>query len=508
LASNLTAGAYAVTVTDNNGCQASGNTTVTTNGGPSISLVSSQNVSCFNGNNGSAIVSATGGAGTLTYSWMPGGLSGATQNALLANTYNVTVTDANGCTSSTTIIISEPPLLTLVSSNIIPANCGVNDGSATVIPSGGTGAYSYVWSPIGGALATASTIPGGVYNVVVTDANGCVSNMDIIVSNIGGPTVTMLSSIDVSCFGLNDGSASVTASGSTAPYTYLWSPSGGTGASASNLTAGIYNVAVSDAVGCIGTVSITITSPTQILITETITAVNCPNVDGQISTSVAGGAGAYTYLWSPNGETSSSLNNLASGDYSLQVSDINGCSISESYTVNSIGSIGITATPISTTIIEGESVQMNAYGALSYSWSPTVGLNCNTCSNPIATPTSTTIYTVTGTDAAGCSGTADVTIFVEIDCNDYFIPTVFSPNDGGPTENNRLCVFGNCIAEFNYVVYDRWGEKVFETSDLSNCWDGSFRNKPLNAGVFAYKFVGTLFDGTRVMESGNVTLVR
>jgi gliding motility-associated-like protein len=115
---------------------------------------------------------------------------------------------------------------------------------------------------------------------------------------------------------------------------------------------------------------------------------------------------------------------------------------------------------------------------------------------------------VTGTDAAGCSGTADVTIIVEIDCNDYFIPTVFSPNDGGPTENNTLCVFGNCIAEFNYVVYDRWGEKVFETSDLSNCWDGSFRNKPLNAGVFAYKFVGTLFDGTRVVESGNVTLVR
>ena len=508
LASNLTAGAYSVTVTDNNGCQTTGNTTVTTNGGPSISLVSIQNVACFNGANGSAIVSATGGTGALTYSWMPGGLSGASQNNLSANTYNITVTDGNGCTSSTSVIISEPPLLTLTSSNIIAANCGVNDGSATVIPSGGTGAYSYAWSPIGGTLATASTIPGGVYNVVVTDANGCVSNMDIIVSSIGGPTVSMQSIADVSCYGLSDGSASVTASGATAPYTYLWSPSGGSGANASNLSAGIYYVAVTDALGCIGTITITINSPTQILITETISAVNCPNMDGQISTSVAGGAGNYTYLWSPNGETSSSLTNLASGDYSLQVSDINGCSISESYTVNSLGSIAITATPISTTITEGESVQMNAYGALTYSWSPTFGLNCTTCSNPIATPTSTTIYTVTGTDAAGCSGTADVTIFVEIDCHDYFIPTVFAPSDGGPTENNMLCVFGNCIAEFNYSVYDRWGEKVFETSNLSNCWDGSFRNKPLNAGVFAYKFVGTLFDGTRVVESGNVTLVR
>ena len=328
----------------------------------------------------------------------------------------------------------------------------------------------------------------------------------MIVPSIGGPTVTVQSSTNVSCYGLSDGSASIIATGATSPYSYVWSPSGGNASNASNLSAGTYNVAVTDADGCVGTVSLIISSPPQIVVTESITNSNCTFSNGQISTTVTGGSGVYTYLWS-NGQTTSSINNLSGGSYTLQVTS-NSCSVTETYIIQSIGTLPITATPSTATVIEGTSVQLNAYGATSYSWTPTFGLSCTTCSNPIATPTSTTIYTVTGTDAFGCIGSADVMIIVETNCNDIFVPTVFAPSDGGPVENNTLCIFGNCIAELNYSVYNRWGELVFNTTDLSICWDGTYKDKPLNAGVFAYKLVVTLFDGTRILDSGNVTLVR
>ena len=115
-------------------------------------------------------------------------------------------------------------------------------------------------------------------------------------------------------------------------------------------------------------------------------------------------------------------------------------------------------------------------------------------------------YTVTGTDAFGCSGQATVMILIQTVCGDIFIPTIFSPNGDG--NNDIQCVMGNCIATMKYSIYDRWGEKVFETETQSECWDGMSRNKELNSGTFAYKFNAMLIDGTVIEQSGNLTLVR
>jgi len=508
IAPNLAAGPYVVTVTDGNGCQTTANTTVTTNGGPTISVVSFQDISCFGAADGSATVSGSGGSGTLSYSWMPGSLTGTSQTGLSANSYTVTVTDGGGCTNSASFTIAEPTEIILSSSNIVSANCGVNDGAATVNASGGSGGYLYSWSPTGGSAATASNIPGGVYTVDVDDSDGCTSSISIVVPSIGGPTVTLTSSTDVSCFGDNDGTATVSATGGTAPYTYAWTPTGGSSASATALTAGTYNVAVTDDIGCIGSVSVTIGEPSQIAITETISPVICGTIDGQISTSVTGGSGSYTYDWTPNGESTTSLTGLIAGTYGLTVTDSDGCSQTESYIVGTTGSLTITASPVSTTIQAGETVQLNASGATSYIWTPSTGLDCFDCPDPIASPTQTTIYTVTGTDSSGCTGVDYATVFVTQICGDIFIPTVFSPNGTGPTANNTLCVYGSCISELQYAVYNRWGEKVFETTDSNICWDGMYKDKPLNSGVFAYKLIVTLFDGTYIEESGNLTLIR
>jgi gliding motility-associated-like protein len=182
--------------------------------------------------------------------------------------------------------------------------------------------------------------------------------------------------------------------------------------------------------------------------------------------------------------------------------------MTESYIVAITGSLTIVATPVSTTIQQGQSVQLSAAGGTTYSWTPSNGLSCTDCPNPIATPNTTTIYTVTGTDASGCTGTDNVTVIIQVICGEVYVPTVFSPNGSGPDVNNTQCVYGTCIAELSYAIYNRWGEKGFETTDPLVCWDGTYKGKPMNSGVFAYKLVATLFDGTTVEESGNLTLIR
>ncbi|MDP4685089.1 MAG: gliding motility-associated C-terminal domain-containing protein, partial [Crocinitomicaceae bacterium] len=428
--------------------------------------------------------------------------------ALSAGTYTVTVTDQGGCSNSTTVTINEPTELTLTAGTINPANCGATDGSASVIASGGTGTLSYTWSPNVSSSASATNIAAGSYTVTVQDLNLCSETINIVVTSIGGPTVTLASSNDASCYGGNDGDATINVTGGTAPFTYVWSPSGGSGVSATNLSAGTYSASVTDDQGCVGSVNVIIGSPTQIVITETITDIICGSSLGQISTSVTGGDGTYSYDWLPNGETTSGISGLAVGTYSLEVTDGSGCSVLENYVISTSGTLTIVATPASTTINAGESVQLNASGATTYTWSPATGLSATDISDPIATPTSSITYTVTGSDANGCVGTALVNIYIPIDCGELFLPTVFSPNGTGPSSNNVLCVLGGCIAELNYAVYNRWGEKVFETTDNTICWDGMFKDKPVNSGVYAYKIYAVLFDGTTIEESGNLTIVR
>ena len=477
---------------------------------PSISVntTSQTNVDCFGASTGQATVSASGGTGPYTYTWTPGNLNGSTQNALGAGTYTVSVEDGNNCTGTGTVNINQPADLVVSQGTISPASCNASDGSASVNVSGGTGPYTYQWSPLGGPGATASNIPAGTYTVDVEDQNGCTESITIVVTNANGPVVSVQSSTDVSCFGGTDGSASVTAVGGSTPYIYSWTPTGGSGASAVDLSAGTYTVAVTDNTGCVGSTTVTIGEPAAIALTETITDANCGVADGSIAVVASGGTGPYTYSWSPSGGSTANATALASGDYTVSVSDASGCTATDTYTVGSIGNIPISVSPVTQTITLGESVQIQASGASSYTWNNGSTLSCDDCPSPVATPTNTTTYTVSGTDANGCTGTAQVTIIVEIECGEFFVPTVFSPNGEGPAANNRLCIYGNCIAELKYSVYNRWGEVVFSTEDPEGCWDGTFRGQSVQTGVYAYKVYAVLFDGTEINESGNLTILK
>jgi gliding motility-associated-like protein len=164
------------------------------------------------------------------------------------------------------------------------------------------------------------------------------------------------------------------------------------------------------------------------------------------------------------------------------------------------------------TINLGDTLQLNAVVAESYSWTPTQGLSCTDCSNPLASPTETTTYIVTGSNASGCVSSDTITIAVdtEIDiiCNEVFIPSIFSPNDKGPQANESFCVLSDCVEQFKLLIFNRWGEKVFETEDVGQCWNGTFKGVEVASGVYAYNVFLKQLDGEVVNKVGTVVLAK
>ncbi len=514
---NLAAGTYTITVTDNNGCTASNTAVITNTGGATVNITSQTNVLCFGGNTGNATSTATGGASPYDYVWTGtvGTLQTAnniavpnTLNNLTAGTYTVTVTDNNNCVSSAVLTITQPvSALSVALVNSINATCGNSNGSGTVAASGGTigGGYTYSWSPSGGNNASASGLAANTYTVTATDGNSCIATCLVVIANSTGPVVSITSQINVNCNGGNTGSATANATGGTGTLSYSWSGGGGTNATSSGLSAGTYTVTVTDGAGCSNASTVTITQNPAIILTTSSTPSNCSSNTGTASAIAGGGTGTLSYSWSPPGGSTSSINNLGAGTYTVTVTDSLGCTATNTATVASIG--GPTADAGNdVTITAGNSTLLNGTGSLgaTFSWSPSGSLSCNNCANPIATPAQTTTYTLTVT-LNGCSTTDSVTVFIDILCGELFIPTAFSPNNDG--QNDFLYVMGDCISNLQLAIFDRWGEKVFETTDQTVGWDGTFNGKKLDAGVFAYYLSATV-KGQEVKKHGNITIVK
>ncbi|MFN6091006.1 MAG: beta strand repeat-containing protein, partial [Bacteroidota bacterium] len=310
---NLTAGTYTVTATDANGCTASTTANVTQPSILTVSIPSTTNVLCNGASTGSATSLASNGTAGYSYLWNTGSTS-ATINNLTAGTYSVTATDANGCTSQATTVITQPSAL-VINGSSNSTLCGQLNGSATINASGGSGAYTYLWSN-GGTSSTINNISSGGYVVTVTDGNGCTTSTTVNVGSIGGPTLAIANSTNVSCFGGTNGSAQVNVSSGIGPFTYAWLPSGGNNNIANNLSAGSYSVNVTDNNGCTSSTSVIISQPTQLSVAVPTTVnVSCNGASTGSATSLASnGTAGYTYLWN-NGSNSTTINNLAAGTY-------------------------------------------------------------------------------------------------------------------------------------------------------------------------------------------------
>jgi hypothetical protein len=372
----------------------------------SASISSQTNVSCNGGTDGSATVTATGGTSPYTYAW-----SNATTTAnvtnLAAGTYTVTVSDANNCTATSSLSITEPT--TLLSSVAIDSNVscnGLSNGGLTASANGGTSPYTFAWSN----SATTASITGltaGTYSVTVSDANGCTSTANGTITEPTALAVASATNTNVTCNGGADGSATVTATGGTSPYTYAWSNTGTT-ASITGLTAGTYTATVTDANGCTTTTTATVTEPTALTATSSNTNVSCNGgADGSATVSATGGTSPYTYAWS-NAGTTASITGLTAGTYTATVTDANGCTTTTTATVTEPIALSATASNTNVSCNGGAdgSATVTATGGTSpytYAWS-----NAGTTASITGLTAGT--YTATVTDANGCTTTTTATV--------------------------------------------------------------------------------------------------
>ncbi|WP_165585856.1 MBG domain-containing protein, partial [Pedobacter nototheniae] len=407
-ATGLTAGTYTLTITDANACQTTQSYTLS-QPAALVATKSQTNVSCNGGTNGSATVAVTGGTGAYTYSWAPSGGTGATASGLTAGTYTVTIKDANLCQTTQSFTITQPTAITTSAAQTNVACNGGSTGSASVTVSGGTGPYTYSWAPSGGTAATASGLAAGAYTVTITDANGCTATRNF---NITQPTAIAATTAqtNVSCNGGSNGSASVTVSGGTPSYTYLWSPSGGTASAATGLTAGTYSVLITDANGCTLTKTITVTQPAALAVAPSQTNVSCSGgSNGSATAVVTGGTGAYTYSWSPSGGTAATATGLTAGTYTLTITDANACQTTQSYTITQPAALVATKSQTNVSCNGGSNgsatvAVTGGTGAYTYAWAPSGGTGATASGLVSGT------YTVTIKDANLCQTTQSFTI--------------------------------------------------------------------------------------------------
>ncbi len=378
---------------------------------PTDSIVDSTNVSCAGSSTGSATVGVRDGTAPYTYLWSPNGGTLATATGLSAGTYTVTVTDNNNLSATTTVVITQPPVLSVSAIAVTNELCnGGNDGSASSTVTGGVMPYTYAWSN-GSTISTASNLSAGTYTLNVTDSYGCTGSAIVLITQPNSVNITANINATISCNGGNNGSASVTINAGTAPYTYSWSDANSqTTASASGLTAGSYTITVMDSCGNSATSSIVISQPNILSVSANpLTNVGCKGGNnGSAVSTIIGGTMPYTYSWS-DGSTISTASNLSAGTYSLNVTDSAGCTGTASVLITQPTMLDITALPISNVLCNGGN-DGSASSSVSGGASPYTYLWTNGETTDTAINLSAGSYTLTITDNNGCTGTVSVYI--------------------------------------------------------------------------------------------------
>jgi len=442
--SGLSPATYSVTVIDAHSCTVSGSYAISN---PSaLSLSATETDAVCHGGNGTIATTAGGGTSPYTYLWSNGATT-ATLTAT-AGTYTVTATDAAGCTKNGTYTIHQPAAITLSSWIYNPACNGESDGYIGVAIDGASYPVSFSWNT--GGLGYSSyndlyDVPAGIYTVTATDANGCTATQKDTITQPTAITVTGTVT-NASCHGASTGSITTSVSGGTPSYGYTWSW-GAHCANATSVGAGTYSVLIYDGNYCSSSASFTVTEPTAISRSATITNVTCNgSSNGAIHTAASGGAAPYTYSWCGYSVHDSDRTGLSAGSYNLTVTDAHSCTSTGSYTVTQPSAItpGISVSPTYCatggdpyTIYLGygaSSVTLSASASggssgYSYSWSPGAGSG----SSITVSPTTTTTYTLTVTDENGCTATTtQVIIVTDIRCGDG--------------ENVYICHYGSTIS--------------------------------------------------------------
>lgn len=509
---------YSLTYTAISGCSTTAVGSITVNAIPSASAGLSQTLTCI------TTSLSLNGSGGGTYSWSgPGILSGgatATPTVNLPGTYSVLVT-ASGCTNTSTVAVFQNTLAPTGVTATASATITCNTPTLTLLGSPGGSGLTYNWSGpsiVGSSTNQNCTVnSGGTYSLLVTSAvNGCTNTATVFApTNTTVPTLSVSATQTITCSTLT-----VALSSTVSPsigIVYNWSGAGiVSGAATSNAivnAGGIYTLSVNGVNGCIATATtLVVQNPSTIAATAT----NNGTLTCITPTLNLTGTGGGTYNWIGSGiisgsNTSTPLINAA-GIYTLIVTDANGCiATSTCIVTQNIVVPTLFASP-NVTIQLGEQTTLNASGtATTFTWSPIENLSCINCDSPIASPVVTTQYCVS-TATGVCTNTACVTVFVEVVCNGNSsftnLPNAFTPNDDGINDEYCLKGWSDCVSEFYIAIFDRWGEKVYDTYDPIFCWDGTYQGKKLNSAVFVYYVKAKTLTNETISKKGNINLIR
>ncbi len=328
---DLAPGIYGVTVSDQNDCQISGDVEVLA---VSCSLAASSTSvapSCFGSSDGSISITVSGQVGVVSYQWSHDpNLNGPNAGNLSAGVYSVTITDELNCFSILSVNLPDGNAIS-IGSELVPVSCTDScDASILLNPSGGNGSFNVLWST-GDTGLMIDNLCAGAYSATVTDALGCQESINILIEN---PLPLAIASIitDVDCNGASTGSIQIVASGGTSPYSYAWS-TGATSTDITNLSASSYTLTLTDNNGCTLVNDFVVQEPDSLSLSITVTNESANDAaDGSLDASVIGGSDPYDFLWS-TGDTTSLIENLAPGFYTLIVTDANGCELTGSATV-------------------------------------------------------------------------------------------------------------------------------------------------------------------------------
>lgn len=535
-ASNLVAGVYNVTVSSSQTCDTTLTVTITEPDSLVAIVVENQQVSCNGGVDGIALASQLGGTAPFSYQWDDPSLQTTdAATGLSAGTYNVVITDDNGCTATDSVVVTEAAAIS-ISVVIDDASCnGSSDGQVNATATGGTPGFTYEWNP--GAISgnPLTGVPSGTYSVIVTDANNCTEELQNIIVGEPDPIVLSLASqTNISCYGLADGSAEISALGGTPPYSYLWDdPSAQATAEASNLAPGTYSVAVEDVNGCNALwLNVEITQPDSLVASiSATTPLTCDyTADGTMEVQAQGGTSPYSYLWSDsNGQTGSTAIDLAEGTYTVTVTDANGCT--DTATDSILGPVDPVVAdfnltpdnglqPLDVTVINLSS------GATAYEWifgdnNAQAAFDTSSFQYLYADSGSFDVTLIAYNDVTGCSDTLTVQGAMYVTpTSELLVPNVITPNGDGlndifpidPTANDFFPFKIRNIYDFKGEVYNRWGEKVYEWTQPLGGWEGrTTSGLLLEAGTYYYVITAKGVDPEQDSSyelKGSITLIK
>lgn len=421
-------GTYTLTVQNTqNGCTASDNMEVTQSPPVTVSASQLASVNCFGGTTGTVKATPGGGSGSYSYAWSNGSQT-ATVTGLGAGTYTITATDAEGCTATASVTLTQPPALQAAVSATPQTTYGVNNGTATVAPSGGTPPYSVQWSS-GAMVLSIGALAPGPYTVTVTDNKGCTVSNTAVVSAVNCAVVGTIAVTNITCAGSSNGTATANITGGTNPTTYIWS-NGANTKIVSGLAPGNYSVTATDVYGCSVVLSTQITAPQPIALTlVSKTDVPCANSQtGTVTMNTTGGTAPLTYTWS-NGSTGATISGLGAGSFTCTVTDANGC------TKNLSAQIVATDNTPPQLLLKNATAALNANGTVTVTANMfdngSFDTDCGIASLTVSPTTfdceqiGTRTVTLTATDNNGntTSGTATVTV------TDNIAPTLTCPQN-------------------------------------------------------------------------------